>query len=136
MIQIHNWFYQFLSAMSLRCTSKDLNFLPFSFSSSFFFETKSWQKHKFLSDSNKLPNFNNTNKEFLPKKNPPKKSSQKNPPRKILPKNPSKKSPQKNPPKKILPERSSQKIPRKILKLPPWNPEKIQNISKNFSKSS
>ena len=86
--------------MSLRRTSKDLNFLP----SSFFFETKSWQKHQFLSDSNKLANFNNTNKEFvakkssqkIPQKNLPKKSSQKNPPKMILQKN-SKKNPKNTP---------------------------------------
>ena len=59
--------YLFLSAMSLRRTSKDLNFLPSSSSSSFFFETKSWQKQRVLSDSNNLANFNNTSKEFLPK---------------------------------------------------------------------
>ena len=69
-------FVVFLSAMSLRRTSKDLNFLSFLL----FFETKSWQKHQSLLDSNKLTaDFNNINKEFLPKKilpkNPPKKSS-------------------------------------------------------------
>ena len=77
-------FVDFLSAMSFR-TSKDLNFLP---SFSFFFETKSWHKHQFLSDSNKLGNFNNTNKEFLPKKSSP---------QKILPKNSSEKNSKKNP---------------------------------------
>ena len=73
---------QFLSAMSLR--SKDLN------SSFFCIETKSWQKHQSLSDSNNLANLNNVNKEFLPKK-----SSQKNPPQKKLPKNSTKKIPTK-----------------------------------------
>ena len=58
--------------MSLRRTSKDLNFLP---SSSFFFETKSWQKYQFLSDSNKLANFT---------KNSSQKSSQKIFPEKFL----------------------------------------------------
>ena len=48
--------------MSLRLTSKDLN------SSFFFIETKSGQKHQSLSDSNNLADFNNVNKEFLPKK--------------------------------------------------------------------
>ena len=57
------WEFVFLSAMSLCRTSNDLNFLP----SSFFIETKSWQKHQSLSDSNKLADINNMNKEFLPK---------------------------------------------------------------------
>ena len=102
----------FLSAMSLRRTSKDLNFLPSS-SSSFFFETKSWQKHKFLSDSNKLANFNNTNKEFLPKKSSQKKSSQKSS-QKIFPKN----------------------LPQKIEKNPKNTPLKSKKFANNFSKNS
>ena len=67
--------------MSLRRTSEDLNFL------SFFIETKSWQK-QFRSDSNKLVDFKDINKEFLPQK--------------ILPKNPLKifKKNQKNSQKK------------------------------------
>jgi hypothetical protein len=93
-------------------TSEDLNFLP---SSSFFIQTKSWQKHQSLSDSNNLADFNNVNKEFLPE----------NPPKKIL---------QKNPPKKILQKKSSKKNPRKIQKIPPKNPEKIQKIFKQFLK--
>ena len=107
--------------MSLRRTSKDLNFLP---SSSFFFETKSWQKHQFLSDSNKLGNFNNTNKEFLlkkssPQKNPPEKSSQKIFPKKsfqkILLKNSAEKNSKKNP----------KNTPLKFWK----NPKNFQSIS-------
>ena len=86
--------------MSLRRTSNDLNFLQ----SSFFFETKSEQKHQSLSDSNKLADFNNISKEFLPKK-----SSQK-----ILPKNPN---------KKIL----QKKIQEKSKKLPPKSQENPKN---------
>ena len=99
-------FFLFLSAMSLPRTSKDLNSCLPSFS----IETKSWQKHQSLSDSSNLADFNNVNKEFIPRK-----SSQK-----ILPK--------KNPPKIFL-----QKNPRKIKKSP-QNPEKIQKISKQFLK--
>ena len=102
----------FLSAMSLRRTSKDLNFCPSSF------ETKSWQKHHSLSDSNKLVDFNNINKEFLPK----------NPPKKILlkessQKNPAKKFSQKIHPKKI--QEKSTKFPKKILK----KSQKFQTIA-------
>ena len=79
--------------MSLRRTSKDLN------STSFSIETKSWQKHQSLSDSNYLADFNNVNKEFLPK----------NPPKKILQKNSSKKN-------------SSKKIQEKIQKITAKNP--------------
>ena len=53
----------FLSAICLRRTSKDLNFLSF-------IETKSWQRHQSLSDSK------NSHKKIL-QKNPPKQSSQK-----------------------------------------------------------
>jgi hypothetical protein len=75
----------------------------------FFFETKSWQKHQSLSDSNKLVDFNTVNKEFLPKKSS-QKSSQKNPPKKILPK---------IPPKTFL----KKKIQEKSKKFPPKIPK-------------
>ena len=94
-IKIFNYIF-FLSAMSFRSHFKDSNF------PSFCLETKSWQTHQFLPYSNNLADFNNVNKEFLPKKSSPKKSPPKNPPKEILP--------QKNPPKKIPPKKSSQKI--------------------------
>jgi hypothetical protein len=69
------------------------------------------RQNQSLSDSIKLADLNNINKEFLPKKSSPKKFSQKilikNPPKKIL----QKRSSKKDPPKKIL-----QKIlPKKFL---------------------
>ena len=84
--------------MSLHGTSKDPNSCPSFLFPSFFIETKSWQKHQSISDSNKLVDFNNINKYFL------KTSSQKNLPKKILQKNPPKKSSQRNPAEKILPK--------------------------------
>jgi hypothetical protein len=100
-------------------TSKDLNFLP-----SFFFQTKSWQKHQYLSDSNKIADFININKEFLAKESSqkilPKKSSQKNPP--------PKKSSKKIPPKKIL-QKKSKKNPKNSSKKSQKNPKTFQTIS-------
>ena len=81
------------------------------FSSSFSIETKSWQKHQSLSDSNNLADFNNVNKYFLPRK-----SSQKTYRKKILTKN-SKKFP-----KKI--KEKSKKFPNNFSKIP--NFENIQ----------
>ena len=107
----------FLSAMSLHGTSKDPNSCPSFLFPSFFIETKSWQKHQSISDSNKLVDFNNINKYFL------KTSSQKNLPKKIL-----QKILPKNPPKEILPKRSSQKNPKP--------PKKIQEKSKKFQNNS
>ena len=46
----HIPFWSFLSAMYLRRTSKDLNFLSFLLPPSFSIETKSWQKHQSLSN--------------------------------------------------------------------------------------
>ena len=80
---------------------------------SFSIETKSWQKHQSLSDSNNLADFNNVNKEFFPRKSS-QKSSQK-----ILPKSSSKKIPS----KKFL-----QKNQRKI--------QKIQKIAQQFLQNS
>ena len=80
---------------------------------SFSIETKSWQKHQILWDSNNLVDFNNVYKELIPRK-----SSLKNPLKKILTKNP-----------KIL-----KKIQENSKKFPPKNPEKIQTISKQFLK--
>ena len=71
-IKIFNYIF-LLSAMSFRSHFKDSNF------PSFCLETKSWQTHQFLPYSNNLADFNNVNKEFLPKKSSPKKSSQNNP---------------------------------------------------------
>ena len=76
--------------------------MKFSFLPSFCIETKSWQKHQSLSDSNNLTDFNNINKKFLPRK-----SSQKNSPKKFLQKKSPKKS-RKNP--KNFPT-ISQKVP-------------------------
>jgi hypothetical protein len=80
--------------------------------------------HQFLSDSNNLADFNNVNKEFLPKI-PPKQILQKNPTKKsckkILQKKSSKKSYKKNPTKK-----SSKKFPKKI---PPKNSKNFQTVS-------
>ena len=93
-------------------TSKDWNFLP-----SFSIETKSWQKHQSLSDSNNLADLNNVNKEFLPRKSSKKflqKKLNKNPPKKILRIN-SQKIPQKNPTK--IPKKS-QKNPNNFSKVP------------------
>jgi hypothetical protein len=71
---------------------------------------KSINPFQSLTDSNRLVDLNNINKEFLPKKSSQKKSS-----------------------KKILPKKSSKKNPRKIqkisLKNPPKNPKKFQTIS-------
>ena len=83
-------------------------FLP-----SFCFQTKSWQKDQSLSDSNSLADFNNVNKEFIPK----------NFPKKIF----SKKSYQKFSPKTILPKNSSNDIPPK---------KSSKKFPKNFPKNS
>ena len=71
----------FLSAMSLRRTSKDLNSCPPPPPPSF--RQNLGKSISSFSDSNKLADFNNINKEFLPK----------NPPPKIFPKSSSKKFP-------------------------------------------
>ena len=85
---VHEFFckFCFLSAMSLRCTSKDLNSCP---PPPPLLSDKILTKASIPSDSNKLAYFNSVNKEFLPK----------NPPQKILPKNPPKIFSQKIPPK-------------------------------------
>ena len=113
----------FLSAMSLHGTSKDPNSCPSFLFPSFFIETKSWQKHQSISDSNKLVDFNNINKYFL------KTSSQKNLPKKIL-----QKILPKNPPKEILPKRSSQKNPKppKKSKKNPKNSKTIPQTVPDF----
>ena len=81
--------YKFLSAISLRRTSKDLNFLP-----SFLLH---WDKI-----FTKIKILTNQHKQSIP----PKEFLSKNPPIKFLPK---------NPPKKFLPKNSSQKIsPKKF----------------------
>ena len=109
--------------MSLRRTSKDLN-------SSFFIETKSWQKYQSLSDSDK----NSSPKKPLPK----------NPPKKIFPRISSQKYFPKNSPKKfsqkILPKKSSQKILQKNfskkITTKKFRPKKSsQKISKKFPKN-
>ena len=95
----------FLSAMSLRCTSKDLNSCP---SSSFSIETKSWQTNQFQ-------------------------CKQRIPPKKILPKISPKKFLQKNSAKKIPPKilrKNSLKISKKIKKIT----KKIQKFPKIFQK--
>ena len=95
---------------------------------------KSWQKHKFHSYSNTLANFNNVNKEFLPK-NPPKKSSPTNPPKKFLqkirPKNSSKKILWKNFKKNF--KKNSKQIQQNPKNSPKIS-EKIQKISKQLLK--
>ena len=80
-ISLHKWDISklksplnFLSAMSLPRTFKDLNSCLPSFS----IETKSWQKRQSFWDSNNLVDFNNVNKEFLPRKSS-QKFLQKNP---------------------------------------------------------
>jgi predicted PurR-regulated permease PerM len=75
------------------------------------------QNAQSLSASNKLFDFNNMNKEFLPKR-----SSQKKTPKEFLQKNPRKIQ-------KIL-----QKNPRKIQKILQKNPEKFPKNSKQFLK--
>ena len=99
---------------------------------SFFIETKSWQKHQFLSDSNKLANFNKCKQRIPPKKILPQKILPKNPPKKSSPK----KSPQKNPPRKILPKNSSEKNSEKYPKNTPLKSWKNPKYFQNFSKSS
>ena len=101
---------------------------------SFSIETKSWQKHQSLSDSNNLADFNNGNKEFLPKKSSPKK---------ILPKKSPQKNPLKTPSKKFLPKIfrqknflpkiPSEKFPKKFKKISKKSP-KIQKHFKQVSK--
>ena len=94
-----NFFFAFLSPMSLRRTSKDLNSCPPPPPSSF--RQNLDKSSSSFSDSNKLADFNNINKEILPIKNPPKNSSK----------------------KKILPKKSSQKISPQI-------PNKSKNFAK------
>ena len=104
----------FVSAMSLRRTSKDLNFL--------FFLLLHWDKQV----------NSNENKEFLPQNIPsqkivPIKSSQKKPSQKIVPKIFS----QKNPPKKFLQNNSAKQFRQKNP------PEKFpKNFKKEFKKKS
>ena len=99
---------------------------------------KSWQTNQFLSYTN---NFNNVNKEFLPKNSSqkilPKNFSRRNSPKEILPKNSSKKIP----PKKILPkilQKNSKKFqknsPKKTQKIPSKNQKNIQTISQKIPK--
>jgi len=108
----------FLSAMSLRRTSKDLNSCPPPPSPL----RQNLDKNQNL---NKQVN-SNVNKEFLPKN-----SSQKNPPKKILPKNPLKKSSKKISPKKFLQKNPSENFPKNFQKK---FPKKFQIFSKNSEK--
>ena len=106
--------------MTLRRTSKDLNFWPSSF---LLYWDKIMKKTKILTHQRKqrIPP-----KEFLsknpPPNNPHKKSSQKNPLKKNLPKKFSQKNtPKKFHQKKILQkilQKNSKKIPNKFQKLP------------------
>ena len=107
----------FLSAISLRRTSKDLNFLPSSF---LLYWDKIFTKIKILTNQHKqsIPP-----KELL-WKNPPKNSSQKIPPKKSSQKIPPKNFPSKNSSKKIL-QKKFQKKSKKI----PKNPKKKSNTS-------
>ena len=112
--------FLFLSAMSLRRTSKDLNSCPSSFLPSPL--RQNLDKNQNL---DKQVN-SNVNKEFLPKNSSQKIPPKKNPPKKILPKNSFQKNSYKeNPPKKIL---------KKNPKNSPKNPEKIQTISQKIPK--
>ena len=100
----------FLSAMSLHCISKDLNFLSYLllYSDKILKKKNPQNLDKQINSfhiQNTLADFNNVNNEFFPKdssqKNPPKKSSQKILPKKSSQKIYPKKFFQKNPPKKI-----------------------------------
>ena len=110
--------FLYLGIFQVRCTCNDwkFSFLPFSL----LHTSKSWQTNQSVSYSN---NFNNINKEFLPKS-----SSQKAPPKKILLKKfLPKHFYQKNPPEKFLPKNFSQKSLKKFS-------QQIQKISKQFFK--